>query len=315
MLKITLRLIMKKKFFIIAIFAISIFLLGIFLIQLRTFKNRISNTQTEKLSTGQNLNENTISNISPYTENVLVSQVSTKDVRNMEIQNRIEKYGKNENGIPVLMYHFFYDSSAGGKGSDNNFLDISKFEEQLKYLKDNDFFFPTFTELSDFIAGKIDQPKKSVILTIDDGNVTFFALAIPIIEKYEVPVTSFAITSNCDSSTITQYESDYVHFESHSHNLHQAGQNGKGLLVNISYEKAYADIEQSISIVNSKDAFCYPFGHYNNTAIQVLKDIGYKLAFTTKGGKVQKGMNPFELPRVRILRDDSISSFIAKVKN
>lgn len=289
---------MKKKFFIVAIFVISILLLVILLWQLRIFQNRISNisnTQAEKLST--------------------VSQPSTTDTRNTEIQNRIEKYGKNEIGIPVLMYHFFYDSSAGGKGSDNNFLDISKFEEQLKYLKDNDFFFPTFTELSDFIVGKIDLPKKSVVLTIDDGNVTFFALAVPIIEKYEVPVTSFAITSNCDANTIVQYESNYVHFESHSHDLHQAGKNAKGLLVNISYEEAYADIEKSISIVNSKDAFCYPFGHYNDTAIQVLKDIGYKVAFTTKGGKVQMGMNPFELPRVRILRDDSISSFIAKVKN
>lgn len=280
---------MKKKIFTIAFFAISILLLTILLWQLRTFQNRISNisnTQVERLSTEQSLNENATSNVEPATKNVAVSQSSsTKDTRNTEIQNRIEKYGKNEIGIPVLMYHFFYDSTAGGEGIDNNFLDISKFEEQLKYLKDNDFFFPTFTELSDFIAGKIDLPKKSVILTIDDGNITFFALAVPIIEKYEVPVTSFAITNNCDVNTIAQYESNYVHFESHSHYLHQAGKNGKGLLVNISYEEAYADIEKSISIVNSKDAFCYPFGHYNDTAIQVLKDIGYKLAFTKKAEK------------------------------
>ena len=48
---------------------------------------------------------------------------------------------------------------------------------------------------------------------------------------------------------------------------------------------------------------------------QVLKNIGYKVAFTTNGGKVKKGMDSFELPRVRILRDDSLSSFIAKVNN
>ena len=67
--------------------------------------------------------------------------------------------------------------------------------------------------------------------------------------------------------------------------------------------------------MNSKQAFCYPFGRYNNTSKQALKDIGYKVAFTTNGGKVQKGMNSFELPRVRILKDDSLSSFITKVKN
>lgn len=154
-----------------------------------------------------------------------------------------------------------------------------------------------------------------MILTIDDGNPTFFVLAVPVIENYQVPVTSFVITSSCDSNTINQYESDYVHFESHSHNLHQARQNGKVLLVNLSYEKAREDIETSVDFLGSKEAFGYPFGHYNSTSKQVLKYIGYKVAFTTNGGKVQKGMDALELPRVRILMDDSLSGFMAKVKS
>lgn len=81
------------------------------------------------------------------------------------------------------MYHFFYDSSLGEKGTDNNCLDISKFEEQLNYLKENDFFFPTFEEFLQYINNKIELPKNSVILTIDDGNPTFFVLAVHIIEK------------------------------------------------------------------------------------------------------------------------------------
>lgn len=267
--------------------------------------------QTERLSINQT---STIENAST-TNSSTTQEIFIQDTRKKEIKDKIDEMGKNETGIPVLMYHFFYDSSLGEKGLDNNFLEISKFEEQLKYLKENKFFFPTFQELLDFINGRIELPKKSVILTIDDGNVSFFDLAVPIIKKYEIPVTSFVITSNCDLNTIQQYQSDYINFESHSHNLHQAGKNGKGLLVNITYEEAFNDIEKSIAIVNSNEAFCYPFGHYNNTAEQVLKDIGYKVAFTTKGGKVKKGMNPLKLPRVRILRDDSLSSFIAKVKN
>ena len=37
-------------------------------------------------------------------------------------------------GIPVLMYHYFYDKSKGETGKDNNWMEISSFEEQLKYL-------------------------------------------------------------------------------------------------------------------------------------------------------------------------------------
>ena len=245
--------------------------------------------------------------------NIEASQTSS-DVNNREteIKNKIEKYGKNTTGIPVLMYHFFYDTSLGEKGVDNNFLELSKFEEHLNYLKDNDFFFPTFSELELFIDGKIDLPAKSVILTIDDGNQTFFRLAVPVIEKSEIPVTSFVITGSCDYN-INDYKSEYVNFESHSNDMHRAGQNGKGLFVNLDYESSYNDIQTSISILNSNEAFCYPFGHYNNLAKTVVKDSGFKVAFTTNYGRVKVGMDKFTLPRVRILRDDTLNSFISKV--
>ena len=35
------------------------------------------------------------------------------------------------------MYHFFYDESAGEEGKDNNFMEISSFENQMKYLSAN----------------------------------------------------------------------------------------------------------------------------------------------------------------------------------
>lgn len=309
---------MKKKNFIMISLIIALILLSILIfIQINNLRNinKALNIQMEKLSSYQNSDTKQKDNADSSIETNVSSSAYLEDTRKKEIQDRIEKYGKNENGIPVLMYHFFYDSSSGEKGMDNNCLDIAKFEQQLKYLKENDFFFPTFEELSQFIDKKIELPKKSVILTIDDGNETFFALAVPIIEKYQVPVTSFVITSECDSNKIMQYQSDFIHFESHSHNLHQAGKNGKGLLVNLTYEKAREDIEKSVDILSSKEAFCYPFGHYNNIAKQVLKDIGYKVAFTTNGGKVEKGMDFLELPRVRILKDDTLSGFMTKVEN
>ena len=296
---------MKKKILIITLLT-SIFIIAISLIGTQ-FENTLieksnSIAQVEKLSTNQTT-ENTTTN------SLLENTLSTQEIRKLEIENRIKEYGKQKNGIPVLMYHFFYEESTGKTNTDNNFTEISKFEQHLKYLKENDYFFPSFEELLQYINKELDLPQKSVILTVDDGNITFFALAAPLIEQYEIPVTSFAITSKCDLI----YDSDYISFESHTHDMHKAGQNGKGLLVNVSYQKAYQDIEQSINILNSKEAFCYPFGHYNDTAKQVLKNIGYKVAFTTKYGRVKTGMDPYELPRIRILRDDSLSSFISKV--
>ena len=214
---------MKKKNFIMISLILTFILLSILIfIQINNLRD-INKALHIQLSSYQNLDTKQKDDTGSSVETNVSSSTYLTDTRKKEIQDRIKKYGKNENGIPVLMYHFFYDSSSGERGKDNNFLEITKFEQQLNYIKENDFFFPTFEELSQFIDKKIELPKKSVILTIDDGDESFFTLAVPIIEKYQVPVTSFVITSECDSNKIMQYQSDFIHFESHSYNLHQAG--------------------------------------------------------------------------------------------
>ena len=46
----------------------------------------------------------------------------------------------SDNSLAVLMYHYFYDESAGEKAKNSNWMSISKFEEQLNYLKENNYW-------------------------------------------------------------------------------------------------------------------------------------------------------------------------------
>lgn len=217
-------------------------------------------------------------------------------------------------GLPVLMYHFFYDESKGETGKDNNWMEISDFEEQMKYLSDNNYYFPSWSEVEAFIDGKGTLPAKSVIVTIDDGDQSFIDLAIPVIEKYNVKATSFVVTSWNGDWLPKNYGSSHLEFQSHSHDAHRPGANGKGRLVNISYEEVVQDVTESKNIIGNSTVFCYPFSHYNDTVVKALKDSGYNLAFTTKGGRVYPGADKFALPRVRMSKGISISSFKELVK-
>lgn len=220
----------------------------------------------------------------------------------------------SKKGLPVLMYHFFYSVAAGEKGSDNNWMEVSAFEEQMKYLSDNNYYFPSWSEVEAYIDGKKDLPSKSVVITIDDGDQSFIKYAIPIIEKYNVKATSFVVTSWNGDWLPQTYKSSHLDFQSHSHDMHRSGANGKGRFVNLSYKEALEDVTKSKNIIGDCSVFCYPFGHYNDTAIKTLKDSGYKLAFTTKGGRVYKGANKYTLPRVRVSKGVSLSSFKEMVK-
>lgn len=246
-------------------------------------------------------------------ETTAVSSKTTNDSKPVTVSTT-NKTTTSKRGLPVLMYHFFYDAKKGEKGPDNNWMEVSAFEQQMKYLSDNNFYFPSWQEVEDYIDGKKTLPEKSVVVTIDDGDQTYIKYAIPIIEKYNVKATSFVVTSWNGDYLPKQYRSSHMDFQSHSHDMHRAGANGKGRFVNLSYKEALEDVTKSKNMIGNCTVFCYPFGHYNDTAIKTLKDAGYRLAFTTKGGRVYKGSKKFELPRVRMSKGISLNSFKEAVK-
>ena len=214
-----------------------------------------------------------------------------------------------QNGLPVLMYHFFYDDI--NDKMDNNCLDINMFEKQLKYMTENDYYFPTWDEVNDYIDGNLKLPSKSVVLTVDDGNPTFFMFAVPMLQKYHVPATSFVILDMYPD--IYDPTMDYVIWGSHSVNMHQAGANGKGRMVNWTHDQILEDLNESSERLGNANIFCYPFGHYNDTAISALKDSPFIMAFTVEGGRVKVGMDKYKLPRVRVSDGNSLDYFIKSI--
>ncbi len=214
-------------------------------------------------------------------------------------------------GIAILMYHYFYDKDAGESAPNSNYMEIHDFEKQMKYLSDNKFYFPTWQEVADFIDGKKSLPDKSVVVTIDDGQHTFFRLGIPILNKYKIQATSFIITSKAGGTKFKKYAYDNIHYESHTHEMHQGGCKGGhgGLFRCISPEKGLEDLKKSISILGSSDAIAYPYGDVTQNVLSITKKAGFKVGVTTNWGKAKKGMDRYQLPRIRMYKGMSLNTF------
>ena len=59
----------------------------------------------------------------------------------------------------------------------------------------------------------------------------------------------------------------------------------------------------------------YPTGTYNLHIAQLVKDAGYKAAFTIKFGNVEKASNVFALERVPIFHtEDTQKSFLERIR-
>ena len=242
---------------------------------------------------------------------------TTKDPNKMGDTGKVTTKKGSGEGIPILMYHYFFDSEAGETGKDSNWMDVKDFEIQLKYLSDNNYYYPTWQEVYDFVEGKITLPSKSVVITMDDGHKSIYTYAIPLLEKYKVKATAFIITSKDNAKKIKKYTNhEYIEFQSHTHNMHQGGCSGGhgGLFRCISYDKGLADLKKSIEFLGKSDAIAYPFGDVTKNVLTITKDANFKVGVTTQWGYAKKGADPLQLPRVRMYKGIALSTFKSNVK-
>jgi uncharacterized repeat protein (TIGR02543 family) len=215
------------------------------------------------------------------------------------------------NGVPVLMYHWFYDTEKGDAAPTsllNNWMTAAQFDEEIAWLKGAGYYFPTWDEFHAFVKGEIDLPVKSIVVTVDDGRKSFFEYAVPIFEKYKVRGTGFLIASKMSKKKVDKYKSEYVSMQSHTYDMHN-GHGGKGLIQTLPKEQATADLASAAAILGTTDALAYPYGYFDDVAVNICKEVGIRMAFGISGGNVFPGMDPLRLPRVRISSNQPTDSF------
>lgn len=221
----------------------------------------------------------------------------------------------DDDGISVFMYHDVYDSSDPPEdaGSNDNLISTDLLDQQLSWLNENDYYYPSWAELRAYINGTHSLPAKSVVLTFDDCTDGFLAYGIPLHEKYQIPATSFVVCNREDlSSVLADYASEYVTYQSHSYGLHQAGSSSEGhggKIYDLSAAELTEDLTKAAELLGTNDAFAYPYGDVSQDASIGVSDAGTLCALTTAYGQVHSGDDPTELSRMRVFGTYDISSF------
>lgn len=224
---------------------------------------------------------------------------------------------ENENAteIAVLNYHFFYDPEAGETCPDSNCKTVQDFENELIFLKQNNYKTLTMEEFTKWMYGEIELPARSVLITIDDGAMGTGThngnKLIPLLEKYQEHATLFLITGWW---SIENYSSPYLDIESHTYDMHEGnyceGQPRGSKLLCSSYEQVLEDLTKSTEITGSKNAFCFPMYVYNNTTLQVLKDLEFKLGFVGGDYKASRNNNIYQIPRYHVYLETTLDQFV-----
>ena len=226
----------------------------------------------------------------------------------------------NKNKIPVLCYHNLAtaEEKTNFESEKDWTIDVKNFEEQLKYLKKHNYKTLTMEEFYEWKQGMLNLPQKSVLITFDDGFLSNYHYAFPLLKKYNMNATVFLIGEYVQNATQTGWDGNIktymplelvekskeeypnIDFCSHTYGLHYH---------NSINEVSKEQMKEDFSVFNNNIAntkfLAYPFGQYNEDLINSWESSDGLLAFaygpTRKDyRKASRKDDNYKIPRLNV---------------
>ena len=213
--------------------------------------------------------------------------------------------------VPVLGYHSIANDEIG-----KNPIIIGKkrFRDHMKAIKESGYTTITVGDLDDYLNNKKNLPRKSVLITFDDGYEDNYSNAYPELKSLNMKATFFVAPSLLNQqrymSTREVKELSDNGFDIQSHTDSHVD------LTSLPYDKQLEQMKHSkeeIEKITGKQVIsaAYPMGLHNEDTFRAMKECNYSLGFTVNRGFVRKRCkNNLELNRVLV--DYTYSDFSIK---
>lgn len=205
---------------------------------------------------------------------------------------------QDSRSVMVLNYHKIADEHKSLS------VTLDDFEQQMKWLKEYGFTCITPEQLYDFVANGAELPEKPVLITFDDGYKDNYTNAYPIMKKYGMKGTIFVVTGFLgvyDNYLTWEQAKELLdagfNIESHTYS-HKSMTEASDEDISNELVKSRQTIKEKLGI--DSDFMAYPTGTYNLHIAELVKNAGYKGAFTIKYDNVSRDSNVYALERVPV---------------
>ena len=242
--------------------------------------------------------------------------------------------------VPILMYHHLSEDVTNSE-----MVSPEQFEAQIRALSEAGYTGVSFDELQGYVLRGEPLPEKPVVITFDDGYLSNYTLAYPILQKYGMKATIFAIgvSFGKDHYKDTDYamtphfgaaeakemtDSGLISIQSHTYDMHQwppyedgsaavrenilplAGESEEAYVQALTedFTKSRAQLEDATG--QPVDVLAYPAGQYSTLAQVTLQELGVHVTLSTNPGvnTVVKGLPQTLYAMLRFGITDDITS-------
>ena len=208
---------------------------------------------------------------------------------------------EEKTALPILMYHSVSRTKEGVY-----FVSPEMLESDLAVLRDKGYVFVTATAVKSYLRGEAELPKKSLLLTFDDGHYDNLYYALDILRKYDAHAVINVI--GCFSEYSSAHEKDHPEYShltwdeisylarsgvfeigSHTYRMHAYKPRfGIKRMAGESVEEYTYALRKDLELIDRAlldkcgvrpVAFAYPFGAYDAESEAIVKE-RYDMIFT-----------------------------------
>ncbi|MFH1868335.1 MAG: polysaccharide deacetylase family protein [Candidatus Omnitrophota bacterium] len=212
--------------------------------------------------------------------------------------------------IPILVYHRVSEDAALTMKDEADFYTVNSRElrKQLQHLSDNGY---TAISLESLLQGD-NMPDKPVVITFDDGDISNYNIAWPLLKELGLKASFFLIVRNIGTEgslsfeQISRMRESGMEFGSHGLTHRFLTKLDKDILIN--------ELENSKDILSKQlgvpiDILSVPGGFYNSRVKKTIRSCGYRIACTSIQGVNNAGTDLLCLKRIAIRGDTDFEKF------
>lgn len=189
--------------------------------------------------------------------------------------------------VPILMYHNIVEEYPAETAGAN--ITPELFEKHIQTLVNYGYSPVSLSDYYAFMLGNKTLPENPIVITFDDGYLSNYEIAFPILKKYNVPAAIFIVTSTVGlspESGLVSYphftweqakemqDSGLIEINSHTHTHKNIATLSTGELQKEIRLSKYL-IEKNLN--KYCYTFAYPYGGYREDTEKLIRFAGYKM--------------------------------------
>lgn len=221
--------------------------------------------------------------------------------------------------VPVLRYRKFSENPAGPSA-----VSRRAFIAQMEYLKNQGYQVISIDQFMEFLDFRDQIPRKSILISVDDGWKSFLEVAFPVLAKYGYPATLFIQPDLIgNEGALSWQQLKYLSGEKLDIQCRVGAVRGfKKLQIKNELNRYIADLDRELlkskaEIESKLGKTCrylaYPDGPTHSLLTAFAKKHGFRAAFKSRGNANPFFTGYYEIGRTTVSGSDDLAAYKRKL--